>query len=183
MLSLTAISIIAAISFLLKTSFHTTKWTVIMGLLGAFFSFLATTWVTETSQDTFLQIANNRSVRLNTALIVFIDSAIILSYCFQNTFQQASPTPQNRIVNVLLSAYPGLLFLGAICVFQAQVFFHFAGIDFNTAAVASAFACFLSIVIGSLALKRAIGECHIRMELLFITQVILIIISIFITGK
>lgn len=183
MFLLAAISSLATISFLLKVGFYPLKWTVFAGVVCAIIVFFATSWVTGLSQEAFVQIIENRSVRLNAALMVFLDSAILLAFCFQNTFPSAKSAPVQRCLKQFLTVYPGLVFGGAVCFFQAQLFFRFAGIDFSVAAWISSLVYLLIVVFGSLALKKIIGERHLRMELLFVTQILMIILSIFITGK
>lgn len=77
---------------------------------------------------------------------------------------------------------PGILIGGVICYVLALLLFTFPGIDFGSLSWIAAGVTFFAVCAGSLLLRHAIGDKPLRLEVLFIVNIFIVILSIIATG-
>ena len=91
-------------------------------------------------------------------------------------------TAFKRSVTFLLHLYPGLLIGGVLCYVLAELLFSFPGIDFNMLSWIVGTTTFLLIGIGARLLQILLGDKALRLEILFIVNLFIVVLSIIATG-
>lgn len=101
--------------------------------------------------------------------------------CFADTSKQR--TLFQRTVTYILNFYPGLLMAGILTYLLIQLFFAFPGVSFGLITGISSVAVFILISGLSLLLKNIVGERKLRLEILFITNLFIVLLSVVSTGN
>lgn len=91
-------------------------------------------------------------------------------------------TAFKQAVTLFLKLYPGILIGGVICYVLALLLFTFPGIDFGSLSWIAAGVTFFAVGAGSHLLRYAIGDKPLRLEVLFIVNIFIVILSIIATG-
>lgn len=172
-----------ALSFLLKVGFYP-RWGVWLaaGCCAVFVLFI-TPWVTEQSKTEMAVFFASRRQMLNVSVCVTLEAAAMIAYCFDCFAEMRTRnTAFKRTVTCLLYLYPGVLTGGVICYVLAQVLFTFPGTDFKMLSRTAAAILFLFIGIGACLLRRITESRALRLELLFIVNLIIVVLSIIATG-
>lgn len=177
------LAIFIAISFLLKTGFYP-RWGILaVAICCALFTGLITPWMTEQSKTEMALFFASRSKMLNLSVCVTLEAAVMIAFCF-DCFAAARGrnTVFKQAVTFLLKLYPGVLIGGVICYALALLLFSFPGIDFGSLSWIAAIATFLLVYGGSRLLHTIIGDEPVRLEVLFIVNIFIVILSIITTG-
>ena len=148
------LAIFITLSFLLKVGFYPRWGTWLTALCCALFVLLITPWVTEQSKTAIAAFFASREKMLDVSICI--------------TF--------------LLHLYPGLLIGGVLCYILAELLFSFPGIDFNMLSWTVATTTFLLIGVGARLLQILLGDKALRLEILFIVNLFIVVLSIIATG-
>ncbi len=177
------LAVFITISFLLKAGFysHWGIWTA--AICSALFVWFITPWMTEQSKTTMAAFFASRSKMLNLSVYVTLEAAVMIAFCFdcfaavrtRNTFFK-------QVMTFVLKLYPGLLIAGVLCYALALLLFSFPGIDFGSLSWIAAIATLLTVYGGARLLYHIIGEESVRLEVLFIVNIFIVILSIIATG-
>ncbi len=81
-----------------------------------------------------------------------------------------------------LKFFPGILIVGAVFYFELQLFRHFAGIDFFEMALLVSFALTSGIFLTAFCIKRALPDDTSRFELIFLTNIMLLFLSVLLNA-
>ena len=168
------LALFIALNFLLKVGFYPRwgMWTVAAGY--AFFAWLVTPWMTEQSKTVVAAFFASRPQMLNLSVCVTLEAAVMITFCFDCFAEMRTRnTAFKQAVTLFLKLYPGILIGGVICYVLALLLFTFPGIDFGS---------LLAVCAGSLLLRHAIGDKPLRLEVLFIVNIFIVILSIIATG-
>ncbi|EXZ19088.1 putative membrane protein [Bacteroides fragilis str. J-143-4] len=82
-----------------------------------------------------------------------------------------------------MNFYPGLLMAGILTYLLIQLFFAFPGVSFGLITGISSVTVFILISGLSLLLKNIVGERKLRLEILFITNLFIVLLSVVSTGN
>ncbi|WP_455601086.1 hypothetical protein [Bacteroides rodentium] len=177
------LALFIALNFLLKVGFYPRwgMWTVAAGC--AFFAWLVTPWMTEQSKTVMASFFASRPQMLNLSVCVTLEAAVMITFCFDCFAEMRTRnTAFKQAITLFLKLYPGILIGGVICYVLALLLFTFPGIDFGNLSWIAAGVTFLTVCAGSLLLRHAIGDKPLRLEVLFIVNIFIVILSIIATG-
>ena len=177
------LAIFITLSFLLKGGFYPRWGTWLTALCYALFVLLITPWVTEQSKTAIAAFFASREKMLDVSVCITLEAAILIPFCFA-CFSGMRPrdTAFKRSVTFLLHLYPGLLIGGVLCYILAELLFSFPGIDFNMLSWIVATTTFLLIGVGARLLQIPLGDKALRLEILFIVNLFIVVLSIIATG-
>lgn len=172
-----------AISFLLKTGFYN-RWGILAAASGcALFVRLITPWLTEQSRSVMTVFFASRPHMLNLSVCVTLEAAVMIAFCFDCFAEMRTRnTIFKQALTLLLKLYPGILITGVLCYVVALLLFSFPGMNFTSLSWIAATAVFLTVCTGSLLLRYLIGDKPLRLEILFIVNIFIVILSIIATG-
>jgi hypothetical protein len=120
---------------------------------------------------------------LNLSVCVTLEAAIMITFCFDCFAKMRTRnTAFKQAVTLFLKLYPGILIGGVICYVLALLLFTFPGIDFGSLSWIAAGVTFFAVGAGSHLLRYAIGDKPLRLEVLFIVNIFIVILSIIATG-
>ena len=155
------------LSFLLKTGFYP-RWGI---------------WLEQSPTEINSLLASAPHI-LTLSVYVTLEASIMIAFCF-NCFADTSKqrTLFQRTVTYILNFYPGLLMAGILTYLLIQLFFAFPGVSFGLITGISSVAVFILISGLSLLLKNIVGERKLRLEILFITNLFIVLLSVVSTGN
>ncbi|MCS2442048.1 hypothetical protein NXX09_16625 [Bacteroides uniformis] len=117
------------------------------------------------------------------SVCVTLEAAVMITFCFDCFAEMRTRnTAFKQAVTLFLKLYPGILIGGVICYVLALLLFTFPGIDFGSLSWIAAGVTFFAVCAGSLLLRHAIGDKPLRLEVLFIVNIFIVILSIIATG-
>ena len=164
------LAIFITLSFLLKVGFYPRWGTWLTALCCALFVLLITPWVTEQSKTAIATFFTSREKMLDVSVCITLEAAILITFCFDCfSGMRTRDTAFKRSVTFLLHLYPGLLIGGVLCYVLAELLFSFPG-------------TFLLIGIGVRLLQILLGNKALRLEILFIVNLFIVVLSIIATG-
>lgn len=177
------LAIFITLSFLLKVGFYPRRGTWLAALCCAIFVLLITPWATEQSRTAMAAFFASRKKMLDVSVCITLEATILITFCFDCfSGMRTRDTAFKRIVTCLLHLYPGLLIGGVLCYVLVELLFSFPGMDFNTLSWVTATATFLLIGGGSRLLQILLGDKALRLEILFIVNIFIVVLSIIATG-
>lgn len=177
------LAVFIALGFLLKVGFYH-RWGVIATAIGcALFVWWITPWITELSQPDMAAFFASRSQMLDLSVGITLEAAFMITFCF-NCFAETRNrnTWLKQLVTKLLRIYPGIIIGGVLCYVLALLLFSFPGMDFDNLRWIMSVATLLFVCGGSWLLKYSIGNEPLRLEVLFIVNLFIVLLSIIVTG-
>ena len=170
-------------SFLLKIGFYPRWGTWLTAGCCAIFVWLITPWATEQSKTEMMAFFASRHQMLDMSVCITLEAAAMITFCFDYfAGMRTRNTMFKQTVTCLLRLYPGLLIGGVLCYVLTQVWFSFPGTDFKTLSWIVAIATFLFVGLGAGLLRIITSSEALRLELLFIVNLFIIVLSIVATG-
>ena len=150
------------LSFLLKTGFYP-RWGIwLSALVYTVFLICIGPWATEQSPTEINSLLASAPHILTLSVYVTLEASIMITFCF-NCF---ADTSKQRTLFLLI-----------------QLFFAFPGVSFGLITGISSVAVFILISGLSLLLKNIVGERKLRLEILFITNLFIVLLSVVSTGN
>ena len=186
-----------SLSTLLKLSLAILRVRWITFALCALFVGLAWPWAVEQSKTQIEAWLANPDLMRDTAVVLSIDVAFLLAYCWGTTKAPAKPfqqiyVAQNRysvllrkLWRGLLAIYPGLLIFPVLFSLEVSTIFFLPGVDF--ALVAWGLAAIVAVAFVALGvglgwfLKFLLPERELRLELLFLLNILIAILGVIAT--
>ena len=171
---------IVTVSYLLKVSVMSFRAQCVVAVAYAVFAWISMGRMTEVSHDMFTQLLASRPTRLNMGVCITLEAVVMMAWCFLSPLN-SHPSRESK-GGYLLSFYPGLLFAAAICFIQAQLLWLLPGTSFTLLAWLSAVGVLLLTIGGSRLLSWLTGNPSLRMEMLFIVNLLALLLCIIVTG-
>ncbi len=173
-----------AFNFLLKQTFWNRTAVSIITVLSALFVGFIVPVAIEQSRNQIESWLANPSLMLDTSVILMIEIALQFAFCFLTVEINTEPLTikkSKRITQTILYWFPGFLFLTVL--FSALVFilYAFPGISFEVIAWSFAATLLILIPLGRWLIKFLLPEKELRLELFFLTNIILAILGIIAT--
>lgn len=169
--------------FLLKASFYPLWGKVAVAVVGALFMGLITPWITELPPTWTTRFFTLRPSLLNLSVCITLESAIMIGFCFSRVAtSHREETLFAHVGRVLLFCYPGVLMGGVGCFLLSKMLYAVPGINFQTLPWIAAGIALLVIGSGSEGVKRLFPEQSLRLELLFLVNLFILILTIILTG-
>ena len=181
------------LSTLLKLSLATPRVRWIIFALCALFVGLAWPWAVEQSKTQIEAWLANPDLMRDTAVVLSIDVAFLLAYCWGSTQAPAKPfqqiyVAQNRysvllrkLWRGLLAIYPGLLIFPVLFSLEISTIFFLPGVDFALVAWGLAAIVAVAFVALGFGLEFILPERELRLELLFLLNILIAILGVIAT--
>ena len=172
-----------ALAFLLKQSFWDIKGTAIFSLVAAAFIYLSYTYAIEQSKNQIETWLSNRSLMLDTSVLLTIEVALFLAYAFLEVhIANVKRTKKSmRASWFFLRYFPGLLIFPIMFFGLTQIIFSLPGTSFKTVALVSALSIVPIILVGRYLMIMLIPEKELRLEMFFLTSTFVAILGIIAT--
>ena len=137
----------------------------------------------EQSKSQIAQWLANKQLMLDTSVVLTLEVAWQMAYCLLAThimFEDKMPR-KVLIIYRILRFFPGILILPILFAALVGLIYQFTGFDFK--AVAWGFAVTVAVVLPavSFGLRRLLPEKILRLEILFLTNALLLILGIIAT--
>ena len=181
------------LSTLLKLSLATPRVRWITFALCALFVGLAWPWAVEQSKTQIEAWLANPDLMRDTAVVLSIDVAFLLAYCWGSTKAPAKPyqqiyVAQNRYTVLLrklwrglLAIYPGLLIFPVLFSLEVSTIFFLPGVDFALVAWGLAAIVAVTFVALGFGFEFLLPERELRLELLFLLNILIAILGVIAT--
>lgn len=174
-------------SFILKQTFHNVKEIVAIAVIIALFMALTWPWAIEQSKAQIDLWIANRKLMLNMAVVLTADVALTVLFCIYHVDVNTSAyvSKHKRLVLCMLKYFPGILIFPVLFSVLVATLSQLPGLSFQMVAyVLAGIALVLTIVL-PYGLRRLLPEPSIRLELLFLVEVLLALMGIIATvnGK
>lgn len=170
-------------SFLLKVSFYPLWGKVAVAVAGALFMGLVTPWITELPPTWMTRFITYRPQLLDLSVCITLEAAIMIGFCFSRvaaSFRTESLFARSG--RFLLLCYPGLLVGGSGCFLLSKILYSVPGINFQTLPWMASGAALLVVGCGAEGGKRLMPGQSLRLELLFVVNLFVLILTIILTG-
>lgn len=174
------------LSFLLKIGFYP-SFRQIAGVAAACAAFVWLTWDRAAGQSR-TQIADflaSPEQMQDAAVWISLEAAVMIAFCFDcaSSGQQPHGNRCRRRVSRLLRLYPGLLIGVVLGYALTQAIFAFPGSDFRVVAGWLAALSGTGIALGAWLFRRFIPDSSLRLELLFATNLFILLMGIVATEN
>lgn len=166
----------------LKLSFW--KWwqMLIMGILfGVFIWVIYPMGIAQSQTMVNMQLSDIESRKNFTALLT-IEAFIYIYFCLAFLTQIFQPKRNNKQLKIL-NFFPGLLIFPVLYYLFTQVVFNFSGVEFSTLALHFALVVSIGIPLFSIGLKQLFPERDFRIELLLLSSLLVVVLSLISTHS
>lgn len=175
--------LVIGFSFMLKQTFNK-KWTVVaIATTAAVFVGLMWSFAIEQSKTQILDWLQNPDLMRDTSVILTIEVVINIVYCMLAVHIRSTGPISKRMLNTyrILRWFPGLMIFPVL--FSALVYLIFAlpGYSFTLISWSLASVVLIIIPLGSYALKKMLYEKELRLEMLFLSNLLIAILGIIAT--
>ena len=172
----TAVIVLMALvlfNFVLKLSFLHIRETMTLAVVALLVVALSWPLAIEQSRTQIADWLNNQQQMLDTAVLLTVDTALQLVFCFSMAGELAGEAKNNKqkVRHMLLTYFPGLTVFIVLFSLLVWVIFAFPGTDFQLVAWALGTAIAIAIPCLSYLTKWMLPEKDIRLELLFIGNI------------
>lgn len=167
-------------SFVLKQTFQGYKTQLIISVLCLLFIGLSVPFAIEQSKTQIQQWLQNPALMLDTSVVLFIDVALQIAFALFSARLLTSGKEKKSVIRTyrLLRYFPGILIFPVLFYALVQIIFAFPGASFNT--LGWSFGAAVAVMVPALAwlLKWLLPEKDIRIELLFLLNLLIAIIGV-----
>ena len=170
------------VSTCLKTGFLPMKYWFAIGAGYAIWTWIVTPWVAAQPGSWLTDFLADRQNALNLSVCITLEATLMIVFCFECAGEGKQSTFR-RIVDKILSVYPGLLLAGVIPYTIQRLMVLLPGFDFTLMQWVAALGMLVVIPLGTWLLKAMGGKQPQRLEMIFILNLFIVILSIILTGK
>lgn len=170
-------------SFILKQTFHGVKEISAISVIMAFFIGLTWPVAIEQSKTQIAVWIADKNLMLDMAVILTWDVALTILFCVYYVDLTTSEyvSRSKRMFFIFLKYFPGILVFPVLFSILVTVIFLFPGMSFQLVAWVLAGIVFILSVMSTYGLRRLLPEFSIRLEMLFIMEVLLGLMGILAT--
>ncbi|AYM99149.1 hypothetical protein [Chryseobacterium sp. 3008163] len=169
------------INTLLKLSFWKFWQILVMAILAGGFLFFVYPFAIEQSQVKMKEYLQNTEILSNIAILVTLESAICLSFCFTALLEYMNGKQSKW--NSVLKFYPGLLIFPVLLYLLTQSFFTFTGFDFEVLSMLFAVIVIVLIIGLSFGIRYLVPEKDLRLEIHFLMSLFVAILGLIVTTS
>lgn len=183
----TVLMVLVAVDFSLKQTFNNRWYVLGISVVCAVFTALVWPWAIEQSKTQITDWLNDTQLMLDTSVVLTCEVALQMAFCLVAAHVLTSDRLPKRTVWLyrILRWFPGVLIFVVLFSALTQLIFAMPGHSFQQVAIALAAAVLVLVPLLTYALRLALPEKDIRLELLFLTHALTIILGIVATvnGK
>ncbi len=167
--------ILVCFSFVLKQTFHGVKEIMIISVLVAFFVGMAWPFAIEQSKTQIAAWIADQKLMLDMAVLLSVDVALTMLFCVHHVDVKTSEHVSRRkwMFYIALKYFPGLLVFPVLFSLLVMVIFMLPGMSFQVLAWTLAAVLLVLTPALTYGLRWLLPERPIRLELLFLIEVLL----------
>ncbi len=167
--------ILVCFSFVLKQTFHGVKEIMVIAVLTAFFVGLSWPFAIEQSKTQIAAWIADQKLMLDMAVLLSVDVALTMLFCVNHVDLKTSEHVSRRkwMFYIVLKYFPGLLVFPVLFSLLVMLIFMLPGMSFQVVAWSLAVALLVLVPVLAYALRWLLPERPIRLELLFLVEVLL----------
>ncbi len=167
--------ILVCFSFVLKQTFHGVKEIMVIAVLTAFFVGLSWPFAIEQSKTQIAAWIADQKLMLDMAVLLSVDVALTMLFCVNHVDLKTSEHVSRRkwMFYIVLKYFPGLLVFPVLFSLLVMLIFMLPGMSFQVVAWSLAVALLVLVPALAYALRWILPERPIRLELLFLVEVLL----------
>lgn len=175
--------IVISFSFLLKQTFNK-KWAMVaMATIAALFVGFMWSLAIEQSKTQITDWLNNTNLMLDTSVILSIEVVLNIFYCMLAVHINSTGKINKKMLTMyrILRWFPGLLIFPVLFSSLVYLIFALPGYSFTLISWSLAGAILVLIPLGAYLIKKVLFEKELRLELLFLTNLLIAILGIIAT--
>jgi len=178
-----SVMLLIIISFLLKQSFLPWKYVLSVTVLAALWVAFSWSWAVEQSKTQIADWLASPSMMADTAVLLTVEVALQLTFCLAeaNFVSWNVLTARKKIIFGFLRYFPGLLFFAVLFTILVTLIFSLPGTSFTLISWMFGGVVLLLIPALILLLKWAVPKNYIRLELLFMLNVLMAAVGVIAT--
>lgn len=167
--------VLVCFSFVLKQTFHGVKEVMVMAVLLTFFVGMAWTFAIEQSKTQIAAWMADSQLMLDMAVLMSVDVSLTIFFCIMHVdIKTAEKVSKLKFYTyIFLKYFPGLLIFPVLFAALVSLIFFFPGASFQLIAWGLAMAVFVLMPSLTYGLRWLLPERPIRLELLFLVDVLL----------
>lgn len=167
--------ILVCFSFVLKQTFHGAKEIMAISMLMAFFVGMAWPFAIEQSKTQITAWIADQQLMLDMAVLLSLDVALTMMFCVSHVDLKTSEyvSRRNWWFYIAMKYFPGLLVFPVLFSILVAIIFMLPGVSFQVVAWALAVAILVLMPVLTCGLRWLLPERPIRLELLFLVEVLL----------
>lgn len=172
--------ILVCFGFLLKQTFQGWKVLAATALACTAFVVWAQGYAIEQSKSQIADWLQNPALMLDTSVVLFIDVFLQTTFAMLSAYMLTAGRIKKRTLWLyrLLRLFPGLLFFPVLFYMLVQAIFLMTGASFSLIAWSVAITVGIAIPLSTLFLRWLLPEKEIRLELLFLLNILIGIIGV-----
>lgn len=172
--------ILVCFSFVLKQTFHGVKEIMIISVLVAFFVGMTWPLAIEQSKTQIAAWIADQKLMLDMAVLLSIDVALTMLFCVNHVDLKTSEHVSRRkwVFFIFLKYFPGLLVFPVLFSVLVMTIFLLPGVSFQVVAWVLAVVLLVLTPVFTYGLRWLLPERPIRLELLFLVEVLLGLVGI-----
>ena len=167
--------ILVCFSFVLKQTFHGVKEIMVIAVLIAFFVGLSWPFAIEQSKTQIAAWIADQKLMLDMAVLLSVDVALTMLFCVHHVDLKTSEHVGRRkwMFYIALKYFPGLLVFPVLFSLLVMMIFMLPGMSFQVVAWTLAVALLVLVPALAYGIRWLLPERPIRLELLFLVEVLL----------
>ncbi len=171
---------LVCLTFVLKQTFHHWAEVLVAAVALALFTGLMWSLAIEQSATQIAAWLANQQLMLNVAVLLSLDVSLTLLFCvtWVDVRTAESVSPRRRLVFRLLKHFPGLLIFPVLFSLLVKLVFTLTGIDFRLISWGFALVVLVLLPLFTWGVKVLLPERSIRLEMLFLLNVLLGLLGI-----
>ena len=179
------IMLLTCFNFALKQTFCKSWTTYLMAALCALFIVLTYESATEQSKSQIADWIADRTLMLNTSVVLSAEVMLQMAYCIMAVHLQNSREVSRRTLFIyrLLRFYPGILIFPVLFHLETVAMFTLTGTEFQTIAYTLAAIILMSVPASMWFVRWLIPERPLRLELLFLSNAMIAILGVIATTN
>ena len=175
--------ILVCFNFLLKQTFVARHILIIPTLVLGIFATLMWQVAIEQSKTQIADWLQNTELMRDIAVVLSVDVVAQLTFCIL-TVRMADSKYQrlrSRLMAKALLLYPGFIIFPVVLALLVQLIFLFPGVSFMLVSSLLGAAIFIVVPLGSFLLRRLLPESDLRLEILFLSNVLVAFVGVIAT--
>lgn len=170
-------------STILKMSFGKTFSVLLITVATALFTYFAWHLAAEQSKTQIADWLANPTLMADIAVLITLEVALHISFCVMSLSNHGKNNQKKikRIFYNLLKWFPGVLYLVVIFAFLTSLILVLPGVSFSTVSLIMALSVLVLLPLLTFLSKLIISEEYMRLELLFLVNLLIALLGIIAT--
>lgn len=175
--------VLVSLSFVLKLTGYKLRQLLLMALLCALFVGFSWQFAAEQSKTAIASWLSDRELMQDIAVLMTLDVALQMAYCLMAVNLMNSGPLKRRTILVykLLRLFPGIMVFLVLFSLLVSCVFAFPGVSFSLISWCMAAAVLVLLPLAVLGVRKLLPEKEIRLELLFLSNVLTAVLGVIAT--